>query len=430
MTIDRQGCRNRDSNEVKDSQYRPGISKGLVDFSLPGNEPEGTETEAQSTKTPKTPRKHVANSGLKRLPRNLTRSTPGSSHHDKMADVFESAGKALHKSQPPRLLTPTNARRLRPPLSRNKIRGYDLVGSNMLESPSHPNTDQKNLTAGPASTSVADADIEFPIGDSIVTERDSARLKHPINKVTYPVLPPKLPSPVNIRLSHNTPSSSEKLSSQNYETVSTDNRLMNTQNALSLRSRQCFGRPAKSAMNTSSPSMLPKPSTSSSPTRIQTPLTRKKITPTSRFAHPLLKPGHYSEPPKRRKNCTSPPKTSGLVSPKSPFVVFEDSIDVPELSPSVERYRKGQGPRRERCMSYWDQDVLPEAVTYFSDSEQENDGRRDLQTRTSRGNEGRTVFCELKSLTKPKPFIQGAESAKFSFGLHKDQGAKGAHPKA
>ena len=28
------------------------------------------------------------------------------------------------------------------------------------------------------------------------------------------------------------------------------------------------------------------------------------------------------------------------------------------LSPEVEKHRKGKGPKRERCASYWDEDIL------------------------------------------------------------------------
>ena len=42
---------------------------------------------------------------------------------------------------------------------------------------------------------------------------------------------------------------------------------------------------------------------------------------------------------------------------------IEDSdkeLVVLPLSPGVEKYRKGRGPRRERCISYWDGDIVPE----------------------------------------------------------------------
>ncbi|MCJ1411959.1 hypothetical protein MMC19_006051 [Ptychographa xylographoides] len=38
---------------------------------------------------------------------------------------------------------------------------------------------------------------------------------------------------------------------------------------------------------------------------------------------------------------------------------MDAEMDSMPLSPGVERYRKGQGPRRERCTSYWDGDIVP-----------------------------------------------------------------------
>lgn len=42
------------------------------------------------------------------------------------------------------------------------------------------------------------------------------------------------------------------------------------------------------------------------------------------------------------------------------FTIHEDQVAgaLAQLSPDVERHRKGRGPRRERCASYWDEDIL------------------------------------------------------------------------
>lgn len=45
------------------------------------------------------------------------------------------------------------------------------------------------------------------------------------------------------------------------------------------------------------------------------------------------------------------------MDPKPTFTIYEDD-DVAQLSPGVERHRKGRGPKRERCVSYWDEDVI------------------------------------------------------------------------
>lgn len=36
----------------------------------------------------------------------------------------------------------------------------------------------------------------------------------------------------------------------------------------------------------------------------------------------------------------------------------EEEVELVQLSPGVECYRKGRGPRRGRCGSYWDRDVI------------------------------------------------------------------------
>ncbi|MCJ1400099.1 hypothetical protein MMC11_003302 [Xylographa trunciseda] len=53
----------------------------------------------------------------------------------------------------------------------------------------------------------------------------------------------------------------------------------------------------------------------------------------------------------------------GVVSDKTDADIREDfvkDIEVLPLSPDVERHRKGRGPKRERCISYWDRDIREE----------------------------------------------------------------------
>ena len=49
-----------------------------------------------------------------------------------------------------------------------------------------------------------------------------------------------------------------------------------------------------------------------------------------------------------------------MPTPCRDFTIHEDQVAgaLAQLSPDVERYRKGRGPRRERCVSYWDEDIL------------------------------------------------------------------------
>lgn len=81
---------------------------------------------------------------------------------------------------------------------------------------------------------------------------------------------------------------------------------------------------------------------------------------------PLLTPqGDLSLPPNRKKTRVDTVAYSSA-TPKIPsarrdFTIHDDQVGeaLAQLSPDVERYRKGRGPKRERCMSYWDEDMLP-----------------------------------------------------------------------
>lgn len=87
-------------------------------------------------------------------------------------------------------------------------------------------------------------------------------------------------------------------------------------------------------------------------------------TKTSQFAHLLTPEGRVSLPPKREKarvegTPTSRPETEVPIA-RMDFTIHEDQLAeaLAQLSPDVERHRRGRGPKRERCMSYWDEDIL------------------------------------------------------------------------
>lgn len=101
------------------------------------------------------------------------------------------------------------------------------------------------------------------------------------------------------------------------------------------------------------------------PSRFRVPsfkATNQYSTSPTRFTHPLTPQGHLALPPKRKKprvdsNKRTDPKPS---SPSKDFTIHDDELAdaLAKLSPSVERHRKGKGPKRERCVSYWDGDIL------------------------------------------------------------------------
>ena len=129
--------------------------------------------------------------------------------------------------------------------------------------------------------------------------------------------------------------------------------------------------------------------------------------------YPLTPQGHVSLPPKRKK-----PRIDRIASSRAgaevptacgDFTIHEDQVAkaLAQLSPHVELHRKGRGPRRERCTSYWDEDILKpgsQCVPMDVDSYGEMTGK------------GKLVLAETKQavqLRAEKPFSKKAESASF-----------------
>ena len=82
------------------------------------------------------------------------------------------------------------------------------------------------------------------------------------------------------------------------------------------------------------------------------------------FAHSATPKRHLSLPPQRKRarvdGTTSSRGGAEMPTPRRDFTIHEDQVAeaLAQLSPDVERHRKGRGPRRERCVSYWDEDIL------------------------------------------------------------------------
>lgn len=134
-------------------------------------------------------------------------------------------------------------------------------------------------------------------------------------------------------------------------------------------------------------------------------------------AQPPTPQGDLSLPPRQRKR----PRIDGTAScaaarpgtPTDPrrrdFTIHEERIAgaLAQLSPDVERHRRGRGPRRERCVSYWDEDILQGEEPMDVDGDGETTMRK-----------GRRVLGESKEaveLTREKPFVEEARSAGFEF---------------
>ncbi|KAL9029710.1 MAG: hypothetical protein Q9196_002074 [Gyalolechia fulgens] len=128
-----------------------------------------------------------------------------------------------------------------------------------------------------------------------------------------------------------------------------------------------------------------------------------------RFDQPPFSRGHITEPPTRKIARLSPAERKSPGNSEQRMVIYEDetSDQLPELSPSVRRYRKGRGPKRKRCASYWDTDILPELATSPREPMEPIEGQNQRQ-----------VLGELTSLTRAKVFAEGVENAQFEFEVN------------
>ena len=136
------------------------------------------------------------------------------------------------------------------------------------------------------------------------------------------------------------------------------------------------------------------------------------------FSRPLTPDRPLSLPPKRKiarvkENSTSRQKTE-MSTVRSDFTVHEDHLAeaLAHLSPHVERHRKGRGPKRERCMSYWDEDIVQPASSGLPMEVDDDDHRGETI-----GN-GKQILCESQKTDKlatERPFVKEAEFASFEF---------------
>ena len=135
-----------------------------------------------------------------------------------------------------------------------------------------------------------------------------------------------------------------------------------------------------------------------------------EVTAARQFTHLVTPQGHLSLPPKRKKS-----RVTGATNPNSAefgkdFTIHDDQLAdaLAQLSPDVELHRKGRRRKRERCVSYWDEDILPPSSPCLP-----SDGSNHHPMR-----KGKRVLGESQQsaeLTKEEPFVAEAENAQFDF---------------
>ncbi|KAL9576583.1 MAG: hypothetical protein Q9212_006978 [Teloschistes hypoglaucus] len=363
------------------------INQGNKDAQIivPASNP---EQGPSSSGHPLTPPRPLPNSGKKRTGPNLSRCTPASSHHNSMSAIFHKAGQVLQAPSTPSPMS-AKTRKLRMPLSKSgEMRRTWIAPHAMADM-----CTERVKSGSPA------------IADNVVTELPQ------LNGVLYPDLShlgsSPSPSRKDISLSRGTSEG---------ESCSAIPKIANwLKNANCEAVEHINPRPNPTGRNSVSPSRIP----IASPHSLRSPRKSPKTTRTSlhtprRLPHPLTPHRLSINPSKRNLPTLSPHKPASPEKRNQHFDIYEDnesSDDLAELSPRVEQYRKGHRPRRDRCASYWDEDILKENVEAAGDK-----GREDGE---------RQVLGELPALTKAKVFMEGVEDAKFDFRVEPGEGGYG-----
>jgi len=167
----------------------------------------------------------------------------------------------------------------------------------------------------------------------------------------------------------------------------------------------------------------PSPS-SSTISRLIGPLVppRESSTPASRFLQPSTPSNLLSQPPRRKKRLNLP---SGVTDPRprkpsrteSPFDITPDDETIVPLSPHVTPYRKCNRPKRTRCPSYFDADIL-RLPSQGRTGDESDEGSEDSVTenREPERRKGKVVLGAseaARELTKPRAFAEVAEGGLF-----------------
>ena len=134
-----------------------------------------------------------------------------------------------------------------------------------------------------------------------------------------------------------------------------------------------------------------------------------------RFVPPQSPQGHLSLQPKRKRARVDDDVINNYKAATKAgkdFTIHDDELvqALADLSPLVERHRKGCGPKRERCRSYFDEDFVQD-ISPGTYGDNKSDGGIMLKSGTQVLGESR----ESAELTKSKPFMEEAGTAAFDF---------------
>ncbi len=328
--------------------------------------------------------KVTSNIGRRRAPPNLARRTPGSSHSAHISAIFEDAGTSVSHVSTPRLLS-VPAKKL--PLLSTKPQNDTA----QVHVPTNGKPHMDTLMAG----SMVVESTSSGYGSPKIQKNPNPHLGG--NEVVYPALTESSPSKVRRHLTAvtYTPTCESELCSvipgiQNWLDDVHDHGPLDRS-------------PQNSPPTTPTSSKILMASIQDGDISVECSSSERSCLLLPKSARPLIPRGCLTNPPKRKKARLSPIRKS-QVDRDQDFIIYEDetSENHVELSPSVERFRKGRRPPRERSGSYWDRDILPGLKDRSRDMEEMGDEK-----------DGRQVLGDLPLLTKAKGFVEGVENAKF-----------------
>ncbi|MCJ1226140.1 hypothetical protein MMC12_002789 [Toensbergia leucococca] len=237
-----------------------------------------------------------------------------------------------------------------------------------------------------------------------------------------PLAPPSFslrsPEKVGLSISKNTASSTypKSQTSSNKENIQPSklplaSSMAGVQYSTPISSKTRFSRTTPSRSSSATPNLSAMPPLITSP---------RALGSASRFHHPETPRGHLTRPAKCKKPRVNGGKECVSVNPamahrSSSFTIHNDEADdSPTLSPNVERHRKGRGPKRGRCPSYFDRDVLgdnsPSAKMLAED-----EGVKDSVLEINGGRQILGESMQGKWLMKADTFVEGVEEADSSF---------------
>ncbi|KAI4209484.1 MAG: hypothetical protein LQ351_007615 [Letrouitia transgressa] len=441
--------------------------------------PSGVDANELRRQSAVTPTKATPNSSKKRVPLDLSRVNASPSHYSKMRALFEDANAVLQKPPAPTADRPTPAKMLRRPFSTTDCLKPGLVpvgcyGPVQETGKREPGASPEvcaiqRKTKGPVNGGFTNS---MKIGGSPHKDSQAVRYLDLRSRKSASALPR-----ISFSKQHQSqgtdvetwlknvpdsprPSPQHRLVGFSFDIASTASSLIGSGHG-SQRSPQMkssrYRLPAatSSEKENISPSKIPVATRTSSPAKPvvsyprlpnsvpESDLGIKKV-PT-RFSLSLVQnmgsnsgaalhcpPSltsreHIADTTKEKR---SPPGLGpNMPSPRNraSFAIHDEVSVLPssEISPNVECHRKGHGTRRERCASYWDEDIFPNnrttpTKTSQPDSKKEEDpgeGQGDAGSLIRNG-KGRAVLVETAAsdeLTKAKPFSKGLEDHKFDF---------------